>query len=204
MAGWRLERAVCEPSRVRDAVLSMARSLGEPVEAFPGAGLVQELVPREPSAARSRNSLTSRYGLGAFPLHTDGATSRVPFRHVVLGCERADVAAPTRLVRWNDLPLSADLLELLGQPVYLVRSGRASFLTLVVDHEWVRFDGSCMAGQTISARKALRSIGQLLQDVPQHEVAWRPGDILILDNWRVLHGRAEVQGARSLWRVMVR
>ena len=37
-------------------------------------------------------------------------------------------------------------------------------------------------------------------------VDWKPGDVLIIDNWRVLHGRGEHENAapnRKLLRVLV-
>src|SRR5271166_474912 len=72
------------PNDLLVEVQELARSLGE---IAPGRGrqLVERIIPQTPETAMS-GSLSSRYGLGMLPLHTDTAHWSRPCRYLVLAC----------------------------------------------------------------------------------------------------------------------
>jgi hypothetical protein len=105
------------------------------------------------------------------------------------------------------LSFSAAEFELLNDAVFLVRSGRSSFYSSILrrDRSFLRFDPACMEPADHRARTALTLFTQATEAAPVIDVEWTSGAILILDNWRMLHGRgnAERAGERALLRSAV-
>ncbi len=151
------------------------------------------LRPTERSEA-NRNSLSSRYGLGAFPFHTDTAHWKNPCRYICIACKSpGSDKRPTILKNMDAIPLSESQIDLLSYALFLVRNGRNSFYTSILsilekERQW-RFDPGCMLPQNSSGIAAADLMGELIKLAPSEEVAWDSGDVLIIDNHRVLHGR---------------
>ncbi len=95
------------------------------------------------------------------------------------------------LLDWRTIGFSPDELDFLkGAPV-LVRTGRRSFYSTILptNHAFLRYDPSCLEAVDERGQKALRLIEQRLSGGSPEIHHWRTGDILIIDNWRLLHGR---------------
>ncbi len=169
-------------------------------------GPVDRLVPMPTEIARSQ-SLSARFGSGAFPLHTDGAYLRRPPRLLVLYCVRDTERRPTRLLRWDLDPPSAGLLSKLHRETYWFQNGRHSFLDTIVAPQrgFVRFDSGCMIPATRQASATLVELSTRLSARPCDDVHWVDGMALIIDNWRVLHGRGTAAsfGTRTLLRLQL-
>lgn len=171
------------------------------------AATLEVVAPRTVQQAHPR-SLSSLHGLGSLPLHVELSHRVRPCRYVLLGC--LDPGAPgvaTTLLDRRTLDLTADETALLkGAPV-LVRSGRRSFYSTIMpaDGEYLRYDQACMEPVDERGRAAMRLVEERLARCPPERHDWRAGDILIIDNWRVLHGRASASAAagRRLARILV-
>ena len=71
-----------------------------------------------------------------------------------------------------------------------------------LNHYWARYDPGTTTGQTVGARAALRVWKAALQTVDALECVVRPGDFIVIDNYRVLHRRpafAPQQPATARW-----
>lgn len=150
----------------------------------------------------SHPSLTKACGIGEFPFHSDTVVWRIPARFVVLGCIDPGCSdRPTRISDSQNWVLSVEEAQQLRRAVFLVKNGRRSFLSAILGHrQTMRFDPVCMEPQTSEGASA----SQLVQSrarataIDHH---WSVGDVLILDNWRVLHARADgKQSTRTLVR----
>ena len=132
------------------------------------------------------NTLSSRYGTGAFPFHTDGAHWGVPPEFLILHCvARGDGERPTHLMphgRW----LSRSLAKLLSQEPWVVSDGKRAFLATPVDESMrhVRYDAACMAPAAGPDRIALA-----LQSTTAVSLRWKACDVLVINNARCLHSR---------------
>lgn len=194
-----------------ESLLALAETLGRPTPASRGGPLVTCLEPRAHQEA-PRNSLSSRYGQGSFPFHSDAAHTPFPPRYVLLRLV-GDVPSsrPTFIAPLVAFELSDKDRDLLEYEVWLVNGGRGKFLTSLLDfdvapHEhMLRFDLGCM-------RPALDSFGRsavvLRRACKRLAISWQwnPGFVLVIDNWRSLHsrgGRPRVQENRMLERVLV-
>lgn len=154
-------------------------------------------------------SLSAAYGNAEFPLHMDTAHQPVPCRYLVLGCVSANQAtAATRLLDTAELAFTADEIESLKTGIFLVRNGGHSFFAPILgnDQRFFRWDPGCITAKDELARIALSIFERRLRlsKFILHE--WQSGSVLVLDNWRMLHGReccARADTRRTLLRSSV-
>jgi hypothetical protein len=108
---------------------------------------------------------------------------------------------------WQFLGFSSEELYLLEGAPILVRTGRRSFYSTILppDRAFIRYDPGCVEAVDDRGRAALKLLKQRLALVSPDIHEWRRGDILIIDNWRVLHGRgpADHGSGRRLVRILI-
>lgn len=169
-----------------------------------GNSFTEQLSPRDSQASR-RPSLSASFGTGAFPLHVDGAVEAIPPRFVLLYCIRDEQRRPTLLCGWKTIRDAIRSTEQLMREVFWYRNGRRSLADTIVDRErrFVRFDATCMVPATRSGRDVLDKISLAIRGIEVVHHEWLPQTALLIDNWSVLHGRADAQcdGTRVLLRV---
>lgn len=166
----------------------------------PDKGPIVELRPKPPEAA-PRSSLSAKYGLGSFPLHTDGATLRQPPEFVLLenGGPAGVAATSLRRHRRTGSGLDADAWAL---GTFQVGWGPDSFLAPASTYRWLRFDPGCM--QPLD-RHAEAVAQWLMAQEAEHTHEWSDeAEVLIIHNREVLHGRQAVEDGservlRRMW-----
>ena len=152
----------------------------------------------------------------AFDLHTDEAYLPTPARYLLLHCWREDEAGGANLLAAVDaiLPrLDSRAAEACRRVTFRWNEVAAPILTRVPGRAWptVRFNrrtwADAGAGSTASdeERRLLDAFLTAARSAA-HECRLAPGDCLITDNWRVLHGRTALgpDSRRLLKRVRVR
>jgi hypothetical protein len=202
--------SVRAPSGVflRNTLFSIATQLGVPVRAGRSASQICELRPAEAVRARA-HSLSGKYSTGSFPCHTDAAHWPIPCRYILLACVNPGAGhRPTLLLDSYAVPLTAWQREVLGSTPFRVKNGRGSFFSTVLQEgrPFIRYDPGCM--QPLSARggQALSYFDSQTWQGLVERITWISGDILIVDNWRILHGRGPStcdDAARTLLRLYV-
>ena len=205
-AGWRCYNTSAQNHEAFSALLlAFARRIGIVVPGRNGA-LIEPIVPRPTEAAEER-SLSAAYGLSELPMHIDTAHYLRPARYLLLGCANAGQSgAQTRLAPISALKFSPRELSLLASAAVLVRTGRRSFYSTILDkgRPFLRYDPGCMEPLDARGEEALQIVSDAIgrTDVIKHE--WRRGEILLIDNWKMLHGRtATAANSRLLFRVSV-
>ncbi len=204
--GWsflRMPGLVCQPC-IEDDLLGIARTIGTPTSTR-GGNMVDVLRPVEPGDARPR-SLSAMFGQHAQPWHVDLSHRAVPARYILLMCQSSGSAgATTDLINVELFLHRHCLVDAFSEP-FLVRSGKRSFYAtlLTKNRSYLRFDPGCMQGVTDKARLLMR---KLLDESPPpcYSHIWNTGDLLVIDNWKMLHKRADARYApdRTLLRVSV-
>ncbi|KGD33644.1 TauD/TfdA family dioxygenase [Burkholderia pseudomallei] len=172
------------------------------------AGALEEIVCPQTSEDAHPRSLSARYGLNALPFHTELSHRPRPCRYILLGCmEPGSPSAVTMLLDWRTLGFSPEELHLLESAPILVRTGRHSFYstTLSSDRTLLRYDPGCLEAIDERGRTALRLVEHRLASGSAEIHRWHRGDILIIDNWRVLHGRGPSRhgSGRRLARILI-
>lgn len=188
-----------------DALLGIARGLGEPRPDAPYRPLVRALRPSEARYARP-NTLSARHGLGAFPLHTEAAYWKTPPRYLILACVHPGAGArPTLLVDMRAvIGLRPTLTDGLRRARWLVDARPRFFANALAGA--FRFDAACMRPCDGHAETVADELRETLDAVAPLAMDWRPGDVLAIDNWRFVHGRGasrERDPRRVLKRVLV-
>jgi len=160
------------------------------------------LEPQTTELAHPR-SLSAKYGLGAFPLHTDGAhLQRPPNLTLLEAATETDV--PTLLYDLQSADLPPDVEHALSNGVFSVGAGSSSFYAHVIDNDGLaRYDPGCMFPVDQTARTGAAWLAAVSASATEHN--WALGEVLVIANHRCLHGRPEVTEApdRSLRRLMI-
>lgn len=186
------------------ALLGLGQSLGTPAPTR-NRGLVEELTLQNKHEAHP-SSLSRITGTGQQPWHMDLAHRMEPARYLVMGMHQVAIEiACTELLDASTLIPDVLQVEALSEP-FLVRTGARSFYATmtVKGQSFVRFDPGCMQGATTRAKALMQEL--LDQDlVPSHTHRWGPGSVLVIDNWKMLHRRADATNSanRTLYRVSV-
>lgn len=192
-----------------EMILECGSALGCPIPSR-GQELVQKLCPIASEAANPR-SLSALFGQGALPLHVDTAHWPTPCRYVVLACvEPGSDLRPTLLLDTNKLGLTEAEHRLLNTTTFRIRNGRRSFYGTILsaDRSFVRYDPGCMEPVCSSGERALKVLTAERWSQLAEKVVWHKGRVLVIDNWRMLHGRASTtrtnDSSRKLLRVLVK
>ncbi len=181
------------PERTTEEV---ARTMGV-VTHIDGLPLVQRLIPQTQEES-TENLYSGHFGLGKFPWHSDLAHWYAPPRYFMLRCIVPGSSVYTCVLRSDEvadqlgMSVAARALFTPRKPV----GGRTVLLPLIQKGDrqrLLRWDQLFLLPQTSDAERA-RS---LLMDIDarfEFEKIYlsKPGDTVIIDNWRMLHGRGEV------------
>jgi L-asparagine oxygenase len=165
-----------------------------------GISNIQALKPREQSTELN-NQYSGAYGLGHFPLHTDLAHWQRPPRYILLRCIIGSPAVATVVIPSIDLFSELDettLKRAVVRPRKKNISDELCVLPVVYsenDMVGVRWDSLFLVPMNEAAKRVNRFIASYSWDNKRlnYEYLSQPGDTLIIDNWRMLHGRSAVQ-----------
>jgi alpha-ketoglutarate-dependent taurine dioxygenase len=188
-----------------ESILQFASNLGQPVPSRRNGSIVDVLEVTK-SEEGKRNSFTGRYGDGEFPFHTDGAHLTVVPKFLVLRLiYPTESNRPTRLC--DPLQnLSQRQRTILEREQWKFTDGRRSFYSPILSDAGFRFDSNIMA--PLSAEpKAAMIIEESIKTSNTIDIDWEQGFMVVIDNHRMLHSRANApkgtEVPRKLERVMV-
>lgn len=197
------------PSMGAGTLVTVGATLGTPV-AEPRDGVLVK--PLRPVAAidAPRNTLSERYGAGAFPLHTEAAYWRCPPRFLLLHCVDPGADSPQGTIIMDGAPLaSGPHAKTLRMEPWVVSAAQSSFLSTIVDTRSrspvLRFDRECMRPARLTSPSPA-IVEAYIASAPRFVHKWRAGDLLVIDNHRILHGRTaaeESPSTRLLLKMMI-
>jgi L-asparagine oxygenase len=172
----------------------VAAALGKPLQ-LGGDQIVQRLVPL---SASTPNTYSGNYGLNPFPFHTDLAHWNLPPRYFMLRCVKGYSDVPTLILDGNKL-ISDVGSEILRRAVVRPRRPRAGEVRLLrllaegLDAQILRWDSLYLKPASRIGEKAFADVHDSLDSITPIAVALvQEGDTMVIDNWRMLHGRSAV------------
>jgi alpha-ketoglutarate-dependent taurine dioxygenase len=207
--GWTLIRTSASTQiDLRKILLTIGARLGKPIPSRRNASKIIELRPTEAVNSRA-HSLSGMYSIGAFPCHTDTAHWATPCRYVLLACVNPGLGnRETVLLDPRVVPMTTRQRELLRSTPFRVRNGKGSFFSTVLQkgRPFIRYDSGCMQPLSYNGALAFSYLdSQAWPDLVQRIKLVR-GNLLIVDNWRILHGRGPAfcdDRSRTLLRLYV-
>lgn len=170
----------------------------DPETAAPDHGIltVQTLSPRASSDV-DRHSYSGVFGLDDFPLHSDYAHWNLPPRFLVLRCLTGSPFVSTYLL--NTSAILDHTEGCVARAVVVARRSRPGhkICTMPVCFqkngvEGLRWDFLFLHPANQAAKDVGETIRQIQKDQQMDVCLCNPGDTLIVDNWRMLHGRSAV------------
>jgi len=184
------------------ATIEVAQALGTVVDIkllLPSSGIptVQSLRPRNTDEV-GQNRYSGHYGLGTFPLHTDLAHWVLPPHYLLLRCIVGSNDVLTNILPWTpimDLVGTASM----GKAVFMARSRRIGCSGLV--RALTRHHGTkVLRWDPIFLRplnQNARALASVMLDPTWNRAVMKillnePGDTVLIDNWRMLHGRSQI------------
>lgn len=175
-------------------VLLLSSSLGQPVSTRKNGCLVEELRPKDTKNAYL-NSLSHQHSLGAFPLHIDTAHWITPCKYILLACiDPGEGGRQTLLLDTLSVRLSFDQRNAIYSEPFKVINGKSSFFGTILaeGRPFVRLDVGCMHPTSTKGKEILDWFSSETQKENIKAIDWQAGKVLIINNWRMLHGRTSI------------
>ena len=207
--GWvSLECEAASEHCLKKTIVELAREIGTPIASRNGKDICEKLRPTEADKARL-HSLSKIYSLGSLPLHVDTAHWVTPCRFIILACLKPGIGnRSTILLDTRSLGLTKSQSNLLYNTPLRIENGRCSFFGTVLstDRTFMRYDPGCMKAVCPDGNKVLDMFKPERWSGFIKKIDWHQGKVVIIDNWRLLHGRGssiEADGDRVLLRVLI-
>ena len=192
-----------------DHLESIINGLGVPRMDPRSSEAIRNVRPQKLAEARP-NTLSSRFGMGAFPHHTDVAHWIVPARFLLLYCTNPGSGErPTLLIDSAEWALAEWEKKAIFREVWKTGHFRPHLCTIgwrTNNRIAIRFDEACMVPMTLGAEKLRSNLVRHIRGTPNTRIRWSPGKLLVIDNHRMLHARGETQDDdrdRVLQRVLI-
>ncbi len=166
--------------------------------------LVQQLVPK---ATSTPNTYSGIFGLGRFPYHTDLAHWHVPPKYLLLRCIRGFTDVPTLLLDGRKL-IDGVGVKAMSRALVSPRRPKAGEVRLLrllersPAGDIIRWDQVFLKPASRVGRDVFEEVQNLIDGADPTPIAMAgDGDVLIVDNWRMLHGRPAIAADRMTRRL---
>lgn len=158
----------------------------------PNGKCIDQLSPKGKTQA-IKDTFSYNYEFGEFPFHTDTAFWNTPVRYILMSCTKSSTS--TTIIKWQDmLSLCSDAeRKILEKAIFLIKTPRYSFYTQLFNRysseTFFRFDPNCMFPKNNSAKVAEEILKDKIKETHVTKISWDRPKVLIIDNWKALHGR---------------
>ncbi len=187
--------ARCDPTASTEMIAGQLGTiyLHPPASGRPSFDAVRALAPTESDRAAPR-SYSARFGYNPFPLHTDLATKPEPPRWVLLRAVGTPTGVGTTLCDGLEVVRRVGV-ERCAHAIFRAGGGGPPHYLRMLDRlhdpRRLRWDQAFLQPANSAARHVQLAFAELAH--LQHRVPLvRPDAVLVIDNWRMLHGREAV------------
>lgn len=147
----------------------------------------------QPIESAKTNTLSSRYGCGRFPFHTDAAHWEHPPDFVCLYCECPGSGdRPTELIDTSAWQMKFQLRVSLLSDIWKTGLQRPWLCTVGSEKDGdmrIRYDVGCMKPCGTAATKTQIEIERLIVASSRIAITWCSNSLLVINNFRMLHAR---------------
>lgn len=153
---------------------------------------IRRISPQPIDSAKT-NTLSSRYGCGRFPFHTDAAHWEHPPDFVCLYCEcPGSGGRPTELIDTSAWQMKSQLRVSLLSDIWKTGLRRPWLCTVGSERGGdirIRYDVGCMKPCGAAATKTQIDIERLIIASSRIAITWCSRSLLVINNFRMLHAR---------------
>lgn len=179
-----------------DELISLATSIGQ-IQRHPNGAEIFTLTAKD-GLYSTKGTFSNKFGFGDFPLHTDTAFYIKPIRYMILSMNKPSEASTTLLsIKRLFEKLSPNDEYLASRAIYKVKTNEGSFYSsLFIENERnksFRYDSTCMFPVNNAAKEFEIKLHEIFSQVELENINWNKPKTIIIDNWKVLHGRSRVK-----------
>lgn len=174
------------------SMIEVAQKIGK-IFRVPTMPLVQTLTPRQ-KENELKNIYSGNFGLDDFPFHTDLAHWYVPPRYLFLRCIVPGPDVATKLIDSRDICGDIDA-DIFSRSHFKPRKrlDKAANLLKIKQGEIFRWDSIFIEPANSNAEMLKLKIQDAISNAKYISLNLdRSGQCLLIDNWRILHGRSAV------------
>ncbi len=171
--------------------LDLAAKIGTIVK-IPGLSEVQKLTPKS-KEDNPRNTYSGNYGTDEFPMHTDLAHWYQPPRYFLLRCKAPDPEVGTFFLPFKKaLKGLPDVTQKRALFKPRRKLDRKMFFLRFTQDEVFRWDPLYIIPENQEARNVAEHLCSLEKECFDRLYLTQRAQSVLVDNWRVLHGRSDV------------
>lgn len=193
-----------------ESFISLVKKLGEIIPTTNGQEY-DVIVANDGRNARL-GSFSQNFGLNTFPLHTDTAFWAVPARLLVMWSPEIS-STSTTMLPWKDIldRFSQTEKNAVNEAVFVVKTFENSNYRAInfisSKKNGYRYDPNIMLPANRQAEKFVEAFNKVISQVNLIDLYWSGSNVLVLNNWKMLHGRSRVDNEhekRKIYRAYVR
>jgi len=193
-----------------ESFISLVKKLGEITPTTNGQEY-DVIVANDGRNARL-GSFSQNFGLNTFPLHTDTAFWAVPARLLVMWSPEIS-STSTTMLPWKDIldRFSQTEKNAVNEAVFVVKTFENSNYRAInfisSKKNGYRYDPNIMLPANRQAEKFVEAFNKVISQVNLIDLYWSGSNVLVLNNWKMLHGRSRVDNEhekRKIYRAYVR
>jgi hypothetical protein len=180
--------------------VELALSFGTPLKSRQGGSIIDTLVAVESSLVE-KDSLSKRYGLEEFPIHTDCAYLKFPPKYILLRYVGIiENPTPTVIVQFDKSKLSDDEIDFIQKTIWFVKSKDIGFYSPILKDGILRYDKEVMKMVNPNDDKMIDIIAKM----HRREIQWYKNKVVVINNHTDLHFRPKIKMEESNKRVLQR
>jgi alpha-ketoglutarate-dependent taurine dioxygenase len=180
--------------------INLALSYGTSVKSRKDSEIIETLIALSSDQVEN-DSLTKRYGLNQFPIHTDCAYLKSPPKYIFLRyIGSVDNPTPTVLVHFDKSILSEEELDFVCRTIWYVKSKDKGFYSTIYKDDILRYDQEIMR----IVNQAENKMDIILAKMKTTEIQWKKNKVVIINNHSTLHFRPQISSSENNKRILQR
>jgi len=180
--------------------VKLALTYGTPIKSRESGNFIDTLVAVHSNQVK-KDSLSKRYGLDEFPIHTDCAYLKLPPKYILLRyIGSIENLTPTIVVHFDESKLSDEEKDFIQRIIWFVKSKDNGFYSPILKDGILRYDKEVMKMANPNEDKMI----EILAKMDRTEIKWTKNKVAVINNHSVLHFRPQTRDEENNKRVLQR
>lgn len=180
--------------------IELALSFGTPIKSRQSGTIIDTLTAVESNLVK-KDSLSKRYGLDEFPIHTDCAYLRLPPKYILLRYTGIiENPTSTFIVHFDKSKLSDEEIDFMQNTIWFVKSKDLGFYSPILKDGILRYDKEVMKIVNASEDKMI----DILTKMERSEIQWHKNKVVVINNHSDLHFRPKLKMEENNKRILQR